>query len=462
MEFKKKIALTLLTIGLTATTHAQIGLGTVVPNKSAQLDINSTKKGFLLPRVALVKTTEQTPVTSPAISLLVYNTASNNDVTPGYYYWEGTKWARIARTDEIVLSPEQIAALTGATGPQGIQGLPGEKGDKGEKGIDGIQGIQGEKGDKGDKGDQGNNGIQGIQGIAGIGGKTNAGTNIAISGAGTEESPYIVNAVLPNAVNTANNGLTVTNNTNIQLGGDLTKSTTVTTTATNTLAIKGLQTGGATDNIMVTDANGILKTIARTSLGGGDNLGDHTATTDLAMSNNNINNVKNLDVKGTSTLAGKVYAKTTNIAPANGSSQVMVDNSTGELYRVGSSSSANAKPFSYANYTLSNVDKDFVSSFNTKINSNLYTIIIVGSSFNKSINLFDNGVPALNVIAQIVGTEWVIKADYLNASTTDNLNGTWDINVMIINNSMVNIISPQSFNLNGSNVGSATAPPAGI
>ncbi|MNT59533.1 hypothetical protein D3C72_1970530 [compost metagenome] len=40
-------------------------------------------------------------------------------------------------------------------------------------------------------------GAQGIQGIAGIGGKTNAGTNVTISGAGTDVSPYVVNAIVP-------------------------------------------------------------------------------------------------------------------------------------------------------------------------------------------------------------------------------------------------------------------------
>jgi hypothetical protein len=47
----------------------------------------------------LTATNSTTPVTSPASGLLVYNTAtagtSPNNVTPGFYYYDGTKWQRI-------------------------------------------------------------------------------------------------------------------------------------------------------------------------------------------------------------------------------------------------------------------------------------------------------------------------------------------------------------------------------
>jgi hypothetical protein len=347
MELKKKTLFTFLAIGCSLLSHAQVGLGTVKPNNSAQLDISSTNKGLLIPRVMLIKTTDQTPINNPATSLIVYNTSTTNDVTPGYYYWDGIQWAKIARADEIVLSPDQMASLkgdqgipgvpgapgpqgipgtpgatgatgpqgttgltgapgpqgvpgtpgatgatgpqgttglTGAPGPQGIPGTPGATGATGPQGTTGLtgapgpQGVPGTPGATGATGPQGTTGLtgapgpqgipgtpgatgpQGPQGIAGIGGKTNAGTNIAIIGAGTETSPYYISAIIPSAISTADNGLTVLG-TNVQLGGALSKPTVITTAATNTLAIKGLQTGTSTDNIVVADANGVLKTI---------------------------------------------------------------------------------------------------------------------------------------------------------------------------------------------------------
>jgi hypothetical protein len=66
------------------------------PAASAMLDISSSNSGLLIPRVALTATNAAGPITSPATSLLVYNTATAgttpNNVVPGYYYWNGTRW----------------------------------------------------------------------------------------------------------------------------------------------------------------------------------------------------------------------------------------------------------------------------------------------------------------------------------------------------------------------------------
>lgn len=68
------------------------------PNASALLDVDAApnnNKGFLLPRVPLTATNNNAPI-GPGIanSLMIYNTATVNDVYPGYYYWNGTKWMR--------------------------------------------------------------------------------------------------------------------------------------------------------------------------------------------------------------------------------------------------------------------------------------------------------------------------------------------------------------------------------
>ncbi|KRB58420.1 hypothetical protein ASD98_23625 [Flavobacterium sp. Root186] len=89
----------------------------------------------------------------------------------------------------------------------------------------------------------------------------------------------------PNVLNKADNGLTASNG-NIQLGGALLKPSTLITTSAYTLAIQGLQAGAATDNVLVIDGNGVLKSISRASVG--DNLGNHTATQGLNMNRNDI------------------------------------------------------------------------------------------------------------------------------------------------------------------------------
>jgi hypothetical protein len=69
-----------------------------LPHSSAMLDVKSTSKGLLIPRLALTGTTDVTTVASPATSLLVYNTATTGGTTavvPGFYYWNGTTWAPV-------------------------------------------------------------------------------------------------------------------------------------------------------------------------------------------------------------------------------------------------------------------------------------------------------------------------------------------------------------------------------
>jgi Protein of unknown function (DUF1566) len=67
------------------------------PKTSALLDLDASNKGLLIPRVSLTSTASNAPIGDGIeTSLLVYNTATISDVTPGYYYWNGTSWIRVA------------------------------------------------------------------------------------------------------------------------------------------------------------------------------------------------------------------------------------------------------------------------------------------------------------------------------------------------------------------------------
>lgn len=94
---------------LAATVQAQnVGINGngAAPDASAILDLDvssavfATKKGLLIPRIALTAANVAAPVTAPATSLLIYNTATAgvapNNVTPGFHYWDGAAWVRIA------------------------------------------------------------------------------------------------------------------------------------------------------------------------------------------------------------------------------------------------------------------------------------------------------------------------------------------------------------------------------
>ena len=68
---------------------SSVGVGTVSPNASAALEVNSTTKGFLLPTMTQA---QRNAIASPATGLLIYQ----SDNTPGFYYYNGTAWSAIA------------------------------------------------------------------------------------------------------------------------------------------------------------------------------------------------------------------------------------------------------------------------------------------------------------------------------------------------------------------------------
>jgi hypothetical protein len=92
-------------IGISDVTHT--------PDASAALDIYSTTRGLLIPRIALTSTTSASPVSSPIASMMVYNTATTGDVTPGYYFWDGSsKWLRLMSNTDA--KPLNIVTKTAA------------------------------------------------------------------------------------------------------------------------------------------------------------------------------------------------------------------------------------------------------------------------------------------------------------------------------------------------------------
>jgi hypothetical protein len=78
-----------------------IGIGTNTPNANALLDLTSENKGLLIPRVPLVAPNNPAPFSTPPNSLLVYNSAFNFDIAPGFFYWNGLRWLRLPNNEEV-------------------------------------------------------------------------------------------------------------------------------------------------------------------------------------------------------------------------------------------------------------------------------------------------------------------------------------------------------------------------
>tara|TARA_R110002012_G_scaffold127225_1_gene279404 strand:+ start:73 stop:462 length:390 start_codon:yes stop_codon:yes gene_type:complete len=109
----KQIFTFLAAVLLTASTFAQTGIGTTTPHASAQLEVSSTTKGFLPPRMTQEA---RNLITAPVAGLVVWCTDCATEgelqvyngtawiksgVAPGtaqgqMRYWDGTAWLVIA------------------------------------------------------------------------------------------------------------------------------------------------------------------------------------------------------------------------------------------------------------------------------------------------------------------------------------------------------------------------------
>lgn len=110
-----------------AQTTGSVGIGTTTPYANAILDVTSSTKGMLLPRLSATDRTTLTPKLGlSANGLIIYNTT-----TLKFNYWDGTKWNDVG---------------AGATGPAGTiwyagQGVPtNSTGKPNDFYLDGITG----------------------------------------------------------------------------------------------------------------------------------------------------------------------------------------------------------------------------------------------------------------------------------------------------------------------------------
>ncbi|MCZ4242371.1 beta strand repeat-containing protein [Pedobacter punctiformis] len=124
-RFIFSLAILLSAFGVSAQQKVKDGTvaGGNLPNKDAILELESSNKGFLHTRVALKASTNAFPLSAHVAGMMVYNTATENDVVPGIYYNDGTKWVFVRSSSSIL-----VESQPGKTGTPGIPGQPGGPG----------------------------------------------------------------------------------------------------------------------------------------------------------------------------------------------------------------------------------------------------------------------------------------------------------------------------------------------
>ncbi len=106
--------------------QVKISASASVANADAMLEIESSNKGFLLPRLALVSTTLSAPLNNFVKGMMVYDTATINDITPGVYYCDGTKWIK-SIADNVFTNNWNTLGNTGTTAGTNFIGTTDDK-----------------------------------------------------------------------------------------------------------------------------------------------------------------------------------------------------------------------------------------------------------------------------------------------------------------------------------------------
>lgn len=107
----KKICLILIAF-IAYTLDAQVGIGTTLPDSTSVLDLTSTSKGLLVPRM---NASAKIAIKSPAIGLLIFQT----DGIVGFYYYTGSVWefftsSKVTSLDDLTDAKGGGANFTGS------------------------------------------------------------------------------------------------------------------------------------------------------------------------------------------------------------------------------------------------------------------------------------------------------------------------------------------------------------
>jgi len=87
LKLKISIALIVVFISVNFQAVAQVGIGTLSPDTSAMLEVNSTEKGMLAPRMT---SAQRIAISNPAEGLLVFDTDINV-----FYFYDGNFWTAL-------------------------------------------------------------------------------------------------------------------------------------------------------------------------------------------------------------------------------------------------------------------------------------------------------------------------------------------------------------------------------
>ena len=83
----------------------------VTPNSNAILDLSSMQRGLLFPRLPLESSLSPAPMSKHEMGMMVFNIATKNDLSPGIYYNDGSKWVKVVQDNTGGISYDPVTNI---------------------------------------------------------------------------------------------------------------------------------------------------------------------------------------------------------------------------------------------------------------------------------------------------------------------------------------------------------------
>jgi len=164
-----------------------------------------------------------------------------------------------------------------------------------------------------------------------------------------------------------------------------------------------------------------------------------------------------LDINGSYKSSKIITGTTPLVTAAEKQRYLLLNHSTldNRIRRIDSSQPGAPGLASIITYRLTNVNRDWVENFNTKINATNYSLMVLSAFFDLDLQGTNIAIPSFGV--KNVNNEWVLYADYSELGA--NANGTWNIVCAIYPNTYVKIFPEKGpINLNSTSTGTDTTP----
>ena len=500
----KKQLLTFSLLMGALVANAQVGIGTLDPNQSAQLDVEANDMGVLIPRVSLASVTDDTTIKNGNVeSLLVYNKNNNDAISSGFYYWYEGEWRKLITKSD--LKDDVLTSLSYDSSTDNLTYID-------EDSVTHSFTLNNTK----------NSTIvlngttlvitdtDGNSKSVDLSSLTNTtyldeGLNVSITGAGTVTSPYVINSA--NTINTslvfdtATNNLVLTDSANNTVNANLsslinttkiTEGNNITITGngdtTNPYVINAKNTvietatfDSSTNTITIIDSDKTLN-IDLTELSKNTTITNITfdSSTNVVTVTDTDNNIINVDISGVLkaknglhvtqdkhvALGGDLLENTTIATQGNdlnitdlpqtdtseGQKVMMVDNLTGKL-RV-----ADAKQIIDQNIDVEVIVNDNLLTVSVNNQSDSATIITSNtleadsSTNNTSIVSTVNGVKSQTLDLKTIiqnGQKTTTIVDGVNTTVTSNVQGDnteYSVNVSTASNTTLGVVKEAATN----------------